>query len=39
MVVKANENEHATDGFCTIQRASENPTGESVVYDFSYYIN
>jgi phage minor structural protein len=34
LVVKANSNKHAQDGFCTIQRAGVNPTGESYLYDF-----
>lgn len=39
LMVKANSNEHAQDGFCTIQRAGANPTGESYLYDFQYYHN
>ena len=39
IVVKDNSNEFATDGFCSIARASENLTGENFIYDFSYYIN
>jgi hypothetical protein len=38
VIVKPNKNEHATDGFCTIQRAHENPIKENVVLDFSYYV-
>ena len=39
MIVKNNSNEYATDGFCSIARAQENPTGENFIFDFSYYIN
>lgn len=39
MVVKDNSNEYATDGFCSIARAVENPTGENFILDFRYYIN
>lgn len=39
MVVKDNSNEYATDGFCSIARATENPTGENFIFDFRYYIN
>lgn len=39
MIVKNNSNEYATDGFCSIARAPENPTGENFIFDFSYYIN
>ena len=38
MVVKNNSNEFATNGFCSIARASENPNGENFLLDFSYYI-
>lgn len=38
IVVKNNSNEFAKNGFCTIARATENPTGENFIYDFSYYI-
>lgn len=38
IVVKNNSNEFAKNGFCTIARAAENPTGENFIYDFSYYI-
>lgn len=37
MVVKDNSNEFATDGYCSIARASENPSGENFLLDFSYY--
>ena len=39
MVVKDNSNEYATDGFCSIARAVENPAGENFIFDFRYYIN
>ena len=38
LVVKNNSNEFATDGFCSIARASESPNGENFILDFSYYI-
>ena len=38
LVVKENTNEHAIDGFCTIQRASENPIKESFILNFDYYV-
>jgi hypothetical protein len=37
LIVKQNNNELGEDGFCTIQRAGANPTGESYIYDFQYY--
>lgn len=37
VIVKANNNEHGKDGFCTIQRAEENPIKENFLLDFSYY--
>ena len=39
LIVKQNANEHAKNGFCTIQRAESNPTGENCLYDFQYYHN
>lgn len=39
LIVKANSNELGKDGFCTIQRAGANPTGENYIYDFQYYQN
>ena len=39
LMVKSNSNEYAPNGFCTIQRANANPTGESYIYDFQYYFN
>lgn len=38
IVVKNNSNQFAKNGFCTIARAEENPTGENFIFDFSYYI-
>ena len=37
LIVKQNSNELAENGFCTIQRAGGNPTGENYIYDFQYY--
>ena len=37
LIVKDNANEFATDGFCSISRSSENPSGENFILDFSYY--
>lgn len=39
LIVKANSNELGKNGFCTIQRAGANPTGENYIYDFQYYQN
>ena len=38
-IVKANSNEFAPNGFCTIAYAEENPSGESFIYDFRFYEN
>jgi hypothetical protein len=38
LIVKENTNEHAKDGFCTIQRAAENPIKENFILNFDYYI-
>jgi hypothetical protein len=38
MIVKANTNENAKSGFCSITRADGNPTKESYLFDFSYYF-
>lgn len=38
LIVKENINEHAMDGFCTIQRATENPIKESFILNFDYYV-
>jgi phage minor structural protein len=34
LIVKQNANELAEGGFCTIQKAGANPTGENYIYDF-----
>ena len=39
LIVKDNNNEFATDGMCSIRRASDNPTGENIIFNFDYYIN
>lgn len=39
LMVTNNNNKYAQNGFCTIARAGSNETGESYIYDFSYYIN
>lgn len=39
LIVKQNSNELAENGFCTIQRAGANPSGENYIYDFQYYQN
>ena len=39
LIVKNNSNEFATNGFCSIARADENPIKENFILDFSYYIN
>jgi hypothetical protein len=38
MIVKDNVNEFAPDGFCSIARASENPTGENFLLNFDHYV-
>ena len=38
LIVKNNSNEFATDGFCSIARSGENPSGENFLLDFDYYI-
>ena len=38
IVVKDNSNEFAPNGFCSIARAVENPSGENFIYNFDYYI-
>lgn len=37
IVVEDNDNEFATDGYCSISRAVDNPTGELFFYDFRHY--
>lgn len=39
LIVKNNSNEYADNGFCTIARADENPSGENFIYNFDYYIS
>lgn len=39
LIVKTNSNEFATNGFCTVARAKNNPTGENFLYDFRYYYD
>ena len=39
LIVKNNSNELANNGFCSIAKASANPTGENYVYDFQYFFN
>ena len=39
LIVKNNSNEYADGGFCTIQRANENITKETALYNFDYYIH
>jgi phage minor structural protein len=39
LIVKANTNEYAPNGFCTIARANANYTKDNVIYDFGYYAN
>lgn len=39
IIVEENNNEFATDGFCSISRAIDNPTGELFFYDFRHYYN
>lgn len=38
MVVKDNANEFAPNGFCSIARASESPTGENFLLSFDHYV-
>lgn len=38
IIVKNNSNEFGKNGFCSISRAEENPSGENFILDFSYYI-
>ena len=39
LIVKPNNNQYGTDGFCSIQRSNLNPTGENCLYDFQYYFS
>lgn len=38
LIVKPNSNEFATNGFCTIARSKANPTKDTAIYNFDYYI-
>lgn len=38
IIVESNVNEYAEGGFCSIQDAKENPTGENFIFNFDYYI-
>ena len=39
LIVKPNSNEYADGGFCTIATATPNPSGETTILNFDYYIN
>ena len=39
LIVKANSNEYAPNGFCSIARAPASVTKDNVIYDFGYYAN
>jgi hypothetical protein len=39
VIVKQNNQEYATDGTCSIARAQSNPSGESEILNFNYYIH
>jgi hypothetical protein len=38
MIVKDNANEFAPSGFCSIARATENPSGENFLLNFDHYV-
>lgn len=38
MIVQPNANEYAENGSCTIQMATMNPTKETAMYNFNYFI-
>lgn len=38
MIVQPNANQYAPNGFCSIQQATMNPTGETAMFNFEYYI-
>ena len=38
LIVIPNANTHATDGFCSIQLAELNETGENCIFNFDYFI-
>ena len=37
IIVEDNTNEFAKDGYCTIARAKDNPSGETFLYNFKHY--
>lgn len=37
-IVNKNSNEYAENGFCTIARSNENPTRDSFILNFDYYL-
>lgn len=39
IIVKPNNQEYATDGMCTIARAPSNPSGETEILNFDYYVS
>lgn len=39
LIVKPNSNQYADGGFCTIATATANPSGETTIFNFDYYIN
>ena len=39
LIVKANSNEYAPNGFCSIARSPANTTKDNIIYDFGYYAN
>ena len=39
LIVKNNSNEFATNGSCSVARASLNPTGENFLLNFDYFVN
>jgi hypothetical protein len=38
IIVKDNANSFAKNGYCSIARALENPSGENAIYNFDYYV-
>ena len=39
VIIESNTNEYAPNGSCTIQQAKLNPTGETALYNFQYFLN
>lgn len=39
LIVKSNSNQYADGGFCTIATADANPSGETTIFNFDYFIN